>query len=776
MIEEELAILEAVQGQAVTTAGESYIPKYDQDLLDLRDSLAEAHEDEIAQIVTQMDQLTHVSTHQEKERYAAVHRSEAPYFGHLRVEQGERVLDLLIGNRANLTPGVRYPIIDWREAPISRVYFSYREGDEYEEELGGRIVEGVVRAHRAVLILGGRLVRVDCPLGVFQCTRESWHRVELDAPALQGGAGTAFRPGNLGEPLLGTGAGDTPDLDKHLKAITGLIDPHQFELITKPEAGIVVIDGGAGSGKTTIALHRMAYLNYQDAERFHAHSMMAVVFNKALAAYISELLPALGVINSRIEVYEAFVEGLRRRHYPHMPEQYDEGTPLTVVRFKQHPAALAVLAQRVAVLTDEWEQAMGRAVAGTDSEARVWQAWQGLSDQPYVPRLQAFARWIKGGAILPEVGKFGSDWIARQRLRRLVDEALPDPQQLHRIGLALWEEAFVHMDVLQAEAERVAPGEFSPGQLAEIQSWALHHHDLREEARQWKQAQAEGTLPQDRELPQPEAPLMDREDDPLLLLVHTLLVGPLRGRRQKPLRLGHLMIDEAQDFGPLDLRLLFGLAAEPRSVTLAGDTSQRMILHSGFDSWEDVLRHLGLEGTPISPLQIGYRSTGEIMRFARQVLGPLDSERPWRAVRQGVPVELFRFTDVGQAVMMLSSTLRHVMRTEPAASVALVTRYPGQADLYFKGLSKTDLPRLRRVREQDFSFRPGIEVTDINQVKGLEFDYVVLLDADVNSYPEDAASRYLLHIGATRSAHQLWLIACREPSPLIPADIVPRFV
>ncbi len=393
-----------------------------------------------------------------------------------------------------------------------------------------------------------------------------------------------------------------------------------------------------------------------------------------------------------------------------------------------------------------------------------------------MPRLQAFARWVKGGAILPEVGKFGSDWIARQRLRRLVDDTLPDPQQLHRIALGLWEEAFVHLDVLQAEAERVSAGEFSPGQLAEIQTWALRHHGLREEWHQWKQAQAEGTLPEDRELPQPEAPLMDREDDPLLLLAHTLLVGPLRGRRQKLLRVSHLMIDEAQDFGPLDLRLLFGLAAAPRSVTLAGDTSQRMILHSGFDSWEDVLRHLGLAGTPISPLQVGYRSTGEIMSFARQVLGPLDSERPWRAVRQGVPVELFRFTDVGQAVMMLSSTLRHVMRSEPAASVALVTRYPAQADLYFKGLSKTDLPRLRRVREQDFSFRPGIEVTDINQVKGLEFDYVVLLDTDVNSYPDDAASRYLLHIGATRSAHQLWLIACREPSPLIPLEIAPRFV
>ncbi len=100
-----------------------------------------------------------------------------------------------------------------------------------------------------------------------------------------------------------------------------------------------------------------------------------------------------------------------------------------------------------------------------------------------------------------------------------------------------------------------------------------------------------------------------------------------------------------------------------------------------------------------------------------------------------------------------------------------MARYPAQADLYYEGLVFTDLPRLRRVAEQNFSFQRGVDVTDVQQVKGLEFDYVILLDVDRHSYPDDVAARYLLHICATRAAHQLWLVACNPPSPLLPADL-----
>ena len=101
--------------------------------------------------------------------------------------------------------------------------------------------------------------------------------------------------------------------------------------------------------------------------------------------------------------------------------------------------------------------------------------------------------------------------------------------------------------------------------------------------------------------------------------------------------------------------------------------------------------------------------------------------------------------------------------------MAVIARYPEQADAYFHGLSRAEVPALRRVRAHDFSFAPGIDVTDVAQVKGLEFDYVIMVEVNEASFPDSVESRHLLHIGVTRAAHQLWLMATGAPSALLPS-------
>jgi DNA helicase-2/ATP-dependent DNA helicase PcrA len=91
--------------------------------------------------------------------------------------------------------------------------------------------------------------------------------------------------------------------------------------------------------------------------------------------------------------------------------------------------------------------------------------------------------------------------------------------------------------------------------------------------------------------------------------------------------------------------------------------------------------------------------------------------------------------------------------------------------MYYDGLRKSEIPRLSLVLEQDFSFAPGVEVTEIRQVKGLEFDYVVLVDVNADSYPDDDESRHLLHVGATRAAHQLWIFVTKNPSLILPSRL-----
>jgi DNA helicase-2/ATP-dependent DNA helicase PcrA len=256
---------------------------------------------------------------------------------------------------------------------------------------------------------------------------------------------------------------------------------------------------------------------------------------------------------------------------------------------------------------------------------------------------------------------------------------------------------------------------------------------------------------------------LDRHDIALLVRAHQLV-------HRAPPTVEQLFVDEAQDLSPTALAALVGQTSPAASVTLAGDTAQRLSLDSGFTEWTAVVRHVGLGGFAVEPLRISYRSTREILAFSRHVMGPIGGAEPTSAPRSGAPVEAFRLPGTGAAVAFLAAALRTLASREPRATVAVLARYPEQADRYFDGLERAEVPALRRVRRQDFTFRPGVEVTDVSQVKGLEFDYVVVVEVNATSFGADDESRHLLHIAATRAAHQLWLVVTAAPSPLLPAD------
>jgi DNA helicase-2/ATP-dependent DNA helicase PcrA len=263
---------------------------------------------------------------------------------------------------------------------------------------------------------------------------------------------------------------------------------------------------------------------------------------------------------------------------------------------------------------------------------------------------------------------------------------------------------------------------------------------------------------------------LDREDDTLLLRLAQRLLGTLKrpGKAKEPLVYEHVLVDEAQDLSPVELSTVIDTVSKAQSVTLAGDVSQRLLLDNGFSNWRTVLAELGLSHVEVEPLRLSYRSTQEIIEFARSVLGPLAPQEEGTATRSGAPVELFAFGHSGEAAGFLGENLRELMQTEPRASVAVIARYPEQADIYFEALTKAEVPYLRRIIDQDFPFKPGIDVTDVRQVKGLEFDYVVLVEVGDAAYPAEDEARHLLHIGATRAAHQLWVLTSGRVSPLLP--------
>ncbi|MFI5321732.1 MAG: ATP-binding domain-containing protein, partial [Myxococcota bacterium] len=261
---------------------------------------------------------------------------------------------------------------------------------------------------------------------------------------------------------------------------------------------------------------------------------------------------------------------------------------------------------------------------------------------------------------------------------------------------------------------------------------------------------------------------LDPEDDALLLRAWQLRNGPLLAPDGGPLQLRHIAIDEVQDFSPLEVRVLIECADERRSVTLAGDTQQHVMQAAGFTDWSQFFRHLGLAAAHVDTLQISYRSSAEITRFALELLGPLrEKDLALMTTRSGPPVEIFHYTEHGACIASLADALHALASAEPLASVAVLTPSRDLSEIYYRGLLQADVPRLRWVERQNFAFTPGAEVTEIDQVKGLEYDYVVLVGCDAAHFPPDAKSRRLLHVGATRAVHQLWVTWAGEPSAVV---------
>ncbi len=243
----------------------------DRDLVSLRDQISEARAEDLPPLIEQMTRLAALRGRLGGSRTLPIDVA-SPYFAHIRLKESGKARDVLVGKRGFIDRQSNVQIVDWRNAPVSRIYYRYEEGDDYEEEIAGRRVDGVVEARRNISINKGTLRRIGAPQGTFiKDARGTWvQAVGTMQPVLHGGQGKAARPVVAAGPRgkLGVHHGPAVRADKSLPEIAALIDKEQFELISHPESGIVVIQGGAGSGKTTVALHRVAYLNYADGRRF----------------------------------------------------------------------------------------------------------------------------------------------------------------------------------------------------------------------------------------------------------------------------------------------------------------------------------------------------------------------------------------------------------------------------------------------------------------------------------------------------------------------------
>lgn len=250
-----------------------------------------------------------------------------------------------------------------------------------------------------------------------------------------------------------------------------------------------------------------------------------------------------------------------------------------------------------------------------------------------------------------------------------------------------------------------------------------------------------------------DAGTMDPEDPPVLFALDRMHAEATGRKPLEPRRFDLLFVDEAQELGPFELELIG--RAHRGSLIVAGDAGQQVDPSANFRGWDHTLADLGVPHAAKSTLQIGYRCPPPIAEFSQALLDG-------RAAQASDAVRLVSHAHESHLVAWLVEELRTLRQVDPALTVGVVVR---------------DAVRFSRILGRAMAIvgaeelRPGaVHVVSVLAAKGLEFDTVIVADADANSFPDTPASRRGLYVACTRATHQLVLAWAGKASPLLAAN------
>ncbi|MGG1550761.1 HelD family protein [Paenibacillus ferrarius] len=603
-------------------------------------------------------------------------------------------------------------VVDWR-APVASLFYSFTGGlDAASYDSPDGLIEGLVYLKRNLVVRKQILQRVV----------DTYDR-EADSLAV----GDEFLLYRLGE-----------NKDNKLRDIVSTIQAEQDRIIRAAKNTALIIQGVAGSGKTTVALHRLAFLLYQYREQVRAERMIIFAPNSMFLDYISGVLPELGVGNIQQNTFTDWV--------------------------------LDVLDHEVK-LTDP---------------ALTLQTWFSLGSARPVVDDNAPGRW-KGAvafqhAIDERLSEFEKTYVPSEDFI---------PWEGARLKLAMIREWFFvenkHYPLIKRR-ERV---------VARIKRWMEMQLDKVWEQTKKKELKKKGAQrlrtyltgwPEHTaftfykqlfdgkdsasNVPGPIAAAslkrfkkkeVELEDLAPLLYIHARLNGVPSEQL-----FDHVVIDEAQDFSPFQVAVL-DMYTRNHSFTILGDLSQGIHAYQGIHDWKEFSSLFEANGTAYFELDRSYRSTMEIIQFANAVLergvdNPLLAVPVFRSgnkvrVLQAAPAQ--RFAQIEQALTALESG--------SASTIAVVTRTERQAQELHEQLTAAG-HEANLITARQRVYRGGISVLPVYLTKGLEFDAVLLVDATAKHYEASLMDAKLLYVGCTRALHELWLLAPGELSPLVAAD------
>lgn len=672
----------------------SYINKrkfVTQYILDYRKNAVEEYKDDEDKLIEYFDHERYVKeqafTTIDKKLKELTILKESPYFGRVTFNDLEfDQKDTLYVGRFGVTPEGSYEpvIVDWR-APVASLFYHGSLGEASYTSPDGPI-KCDIEGRRQIIVKKGELK------GVFDSA------IDVKDDILQ--------------MVLSNNSSDK------LKDVIMTIQQEQDEIIRKERTSNIVVNGVAGSGKTTIALHRVAYLLYNYRKELE-DKVLILGPNGIFMEYISQVLPSLGEVGVKQETFASFA----------LKEMDSE---LYIMSFDKYLEK--ILSEDKEFIEDAKYKNSYEIIEDLDNLVKEMD-----KDYFHVEDVKYFSDLVISKEEIEEMFNKHYEYMPlfrrSEKIKRIILSKIKDKRD---------EKVWELNEEIRKEKEKLTPEEL----LIEENNLEFRRKlRIREIVKEVMDSRAklDSWISREDVLDIYDRFNGNKKEYTINDLAPILYLAiKLEGKKAtKDYR--HVVIDEAQDYSPLQFKVVRELTGT-KYFTVVGDVNQRLIKYSDLAPMMELGKIFDDVNPEIYNLNKSYRSTYEIMEYANKYL---DEDRIIPIVRHGKLVEEIEFHNNEELSESIIESLKE-FSNEGLESIAIITRDKEELEKVYNLISNK--VHLVKFDNEDVLYKGGNVIIPSYFAKGLEFDGVIIVD---NGSSKDENEDLIKYIMSTRALHRL---------------------
>ncbi|MGN1342572.1 MAG: HelD family protein [Bacilli bacterium] len=635
-----------------------------------------------------------------------------PYFGMFNFENSEEKNEIYLGKKT-IMDGTKVIAHDWR-SPICSMYYDYNIGDaEYISNTGEKR-KGQITTKRQIIIKDGILKDVD-----------DQDTLSNDAVLLK----------YLKE-----------NSDARLKSIIATIQREQNKIIRSPLREDYIIQGTAGSGKTTVALHRIAYLLYNEAKNISEADFMILGPNKYFLNYISDLLPDLDIKNiSQLTFEEIAMKymGISKVKLESKNKTLQEvlagNVEGKVISDKSSIEFLRLIEKFVdfyvqSHLKDDIEYE-GLKICPVEDMKSYFNKEVFSIEKGYSERANQYIK------ILIKKIKDNSDDLAHNIWLRYRDEYLDLPKDSPRR-----KEILDEVDKIQMEIKKGCPTSIKNYfKFMKVNPLALYQSFIENLNIFTQNDQNCLKELQDYTLSRLSKKQIGFEDLSPLLLINYSLNGVKDFKD-----FSYLVIDEAQDLSLAQYYVLKKLFPSAK-FNVFGDVNQSVYDYQSIHDWDELNKVIFNNKANMLDLNKSYRTTVNISNASNLILSHLGQNNSECVARPGNEIIVSNDITDNNLISQIKTLL-----DKEYHSVAIICKDEKETNMVYKKLSKLGL-NVSVITEKNEEYHGGLCIMPSYLSKGLEFDAVILYNANNINYTDSYIDSKLLYVAMTRAMHELYV-------------------